>query len=145
MDKASNGNYDYLLLNNLDYSNVDLREEVKRWGQWIVGELGLTGFRLDAVKHFSQRFINEWITAVNACSNQELFFVGEHWTDNAKSLERWLASAPANFHLFDAPLLYNLARTSWAKDPDLRQVFQNTLVKVRPNNAVTLVMNHDTQ
>ena len=145
VDKASNGNYDYLLLNNLDYTNQDLREEIKRWGQWIVGELGLAGFRLDAVQHFSQRFTNEWITAVNGRCKKELFFVGEYWTNNTKSLVRWLASAPPNVHLFDAPLLYNLARTSWAKDPDLRQVFQDTLVKASPSNAVTLVMNHDTQ
>ncbi|KAF2234545.1 glycoside hydrolase family 13 protein [Viridothelium virens] len=145
VDKASHGNYDYLLLNNLDYSNGNLREEVKRWGQWVVQELGLSGFRLDAVKHFSQGFVNEWVNAVNAGSQKDLFYVGEHWTDNTKSLVRWLASAPPNFHLFDAPLLYNLARTSWAKDPDLRQIFQGTLVEARPNNAITLVMNHDTQ
>ncbi|KAI9662371.1 MAG: hypothetical protein M1821_008538 [Bathelium mastoideum] len=145
VDRTSNGNYDYLLLNNLDYSNQALRGEVQRWGQWIVRELGLAGFRLDAVKHFSQNFINEWITAVNASSSDKLFFVGEHWTDNVKTLVRWLAAAPPDFHLFDAPLLYNLARTSWSKDPDLRQIFQDTLVKSRPNNAITLVANHDTQ
>ncbi|KAL9086195.1 MAG: hypothetical protein Q9165_007260 [Trypethelium subeluteriae] len=144
VDKASHGNYDYLLLNNLDYSNKDLREEVKRWGQWVVQELGLSGFRLDAVKHFSQGFVNDWVNAVSTGSHKDLFFVGEHWTDDTRSLVRWLASAPPNFHLFDAPLLYNLARTSWSKDPDLRQVFRGTLVEARPNNAVTLVMNHDT-
>ncbi|KAL9068178.1 MAG: hypothetical protein Q9157_006588 [Trypethelium eluteriae] len=88
VDKASHGNYDYLLLNNLDYSNGNLREEVKRWGQWVVQELGLSGFRLDAVKHFSQGFVNEWVNAVNAGSQKDLFYVGEHWTDNTKSLVR---------------------------------------------------------
>jgi alpha-amylase len=141
----AHGNYDYLLLNNLDYSDSDLRAEVKRWGSWIVQELGLSGFRLDAVKHFSQGFTNEWIAAVNAGCGQRLFYIGEHWTNNAKSLVRWLDSAPSDFHLFDVPLLYNLARTSWSKTPDLRELFRGTLVGLRPKNAVTLVMNHDTQ
>ncbi|KAI9701637.1 MAG: hypothetical protein M1820_006408 [Bogoriella megaspora] len=145
VDKSANGNYDYLLLNNLDYSRPDLREEVNRWGQWIVQELNLSGFRLDAVKHISRSFVDEWTSSVSASYQRELFYVGEHWTDDADALSKWLSTAPSNFSLFDAPLLYNLAKTSWSKDPDLRRVFKDSLVERRPRNAVTLVMNHDTQ
>lgn len=49
------------------------------------------------------------------------------------------------FSLFDAPPLYNFSRLSTTEDADLRTVFDNTLVKAEPVNAVTVVMNHDTQ
>lgn len=114
-------------------------------GAWIVRELGLAGFRLDAIQHFSHKFSNEWMTHVQSKSNKPLFFVGEFWSGNVQLLTHWLDASPAGLHLYDAPLLYNLARTSWSKKPDLSSIFDQTLVQARPQNAVTLVMNHDTQ
>jgi alpha-amylase len=71
--------------------------------------------------------------------------VGEYWNGDVDVLTRYLQNSPSDLRLYDAPLLYNLARLSWSKTPDLRTVFHQTLVKERPHNAVTLVMNHDTQ
>ena len=58
---------------------------------------------------------------------------------------KFLDGSPRDIYLYDAPLLYNFGRLSYGRDPDLRTVFEKTLVKCRPCNAVTLVMNHDTQ
>ena len=44
------GNYDYLMFADLDYSNSEVRDDVKRWVEWIVRETGVAGLRLDAVK-----------------------------------------------------------------------------------------------
>lgn len=52
------GNYDYLLCANVDFSIRDVREDAIRWAQWIVKEVGLGGFRFDAVKHMSRNC--EW-------------------------------------------------------------------------------------
>src|SRR6202044_1377600 len=41
--------------------------------------------------------------------------------------------------------LYNFSRISMTEKGDLRSVFDKTLVQAEPYNAVTLVMNHDTQ
>lgn len=49
------------------------------------------------------------------------------------------------FSVFDAPLLYNFNETSKNPGADLRRIYEGTLVKVEPVNAVTLVQNHDTQ
>lgn len=50
------------------------------------------------------------------------------------------------FSLFDAPLHYNFKEAGDAgKDYDLRSIFDGTVVKERPIDAVTLVENHDTQ
>ena len=46
-----NGNYDYLMFANLNYSHPQVIEDVKRWGLWIGKELTIKGMRLDAIKH----------------------------------------------------------------------------------------------
>ena len=145
VDKTERGNADYLLLNNLDYTDKKLQDDVKQWGAWIVKELGLAGFRLDAIQHFSHKFSNEWMAHVQSKFNEPLFFVGEFWSGNVQLLTHWLDASPAGLHLYDAPLLYNLARTSWSEKPNLSSIFDQTLVQARPQSAVTLVMNHDTQ
>jgi alpha-amylase len=40
------------------------------------------------------------------------------------------------FSLFDAPLVYNFSKLSKTEDADLRSVFDDTLVKIEPVNAV---------
>ncbi|PVH95335.1 glycoside hydrolase family 13 protein [Periconia macrospinosa] len=141
------GNGDYLMFNNLDYcANEVLREDVKNWGVWVTRELGLKGFRLDAVQHVSQTFSTEWVEFVRREIGEELFVVGEYWNGDVDTLVGWLdAGSPQDMYLYDAPLLYNFGRLSYERMPDLRTVFERTLVGCRPDNAVTLVMNHDTQ
>jgi alpha-amylase len=39
------GNFDYLMGADIDYAHPDVRQEVKRWGAWVIDELGIEGFR----------------------------------------------------------------------------------------------------
>src|SRR6185437_2726356 len=55
------GNYDYLMYCDIEFRNPAVREELARWGKWYLETTGLDGFRLDAVKHMSVRFYNEWL------------------------------------------------------------------------------------
>lgn len=43
------------------------------------------------------------------------------------------------FSLFDAPLVYNFSKISKTEKADLTKVFDNTLVKYEPYNAVVSV------
>ena len=36
---------------DLDYHHDEVKEDVKRWGEWIQEELSLDGWRVDAVQH----------------------------------------------------------------------------------------------
>lgn len=45
-----NANYDYLMGMDLDVSHPEVREELFKWGEWILKETGASGFRFDAVK-----------------------------------------------------------------------------------------------
>ncbi|KAF2718737.1 glycoside hydrolase family 13 protein [Polychaeton citri CBS 116435] len=138
------GNADYMMFADVDYSHPEVQEDVKKWGVWITKELGLKGFRLDAVQHFSERFTNEWVEYVRKeCG--DIFMVGEFWVGDADTMIKWLDKMDHKFALFDAPLLYNFARLSTTEDADLRTIFDKTLVKAEPVNAVTCLRNHDTQ
>jgi alpha-amylase len=140
------GNGDYLMFNNLDYAGSEaLRMDVMKWGLWVTEELGLAGFRLDAMQHVSQRFSSEWIEYVRRGVGKNVFVVGEYWCGDVDTLTAFLDGSPGDMYLYDAPLLYNFGRLSYGRNPDLRTVFEKTLVGYRPRNAVTLVMNHDTQ
>lgn len=47
--------------------------------------------------------------------------------------------------LFDVPLHYNMYRASTEENFDMSKLLENTLVKERPEKAITFVDNHDTQ
>ncbi|KAK4493663.1 hypothetical protein PRZ48_014848 [Zasmidium cellare] len=141
------GNADFMMFADVDYSHPEVQEDVKYWGEWIVKDVGpaLKGFRLDAVQHFSERFTNEWVEYVREKCGDHLFMVGEFWVGDVGTMTKWLDAMHRKFSLFDAPLLYNFSRLSTTEEADLRTVFDGTLVKAEPVNAVTVVMNHDTQ
>ena len=130
------GNADYMMFADLDYSHPEVQEDVKNWGVWITKELGLKGFRLDAVQHFSERFTNEWIESLREQCGQDIFIVGEFWVGDTKVIAEWLAKMNHKFSLYDAPLLYNFSSISTSEKADLRKVFDNSLVQEKPVNAV---------
>lgn len=149
------GNFDYLLFSNIDYAHPEAREDVLRWGEWMVNETGVDGFRLDAVQHFSFAYTRDWVSRIqNASRNKrdgkQAFVVGEIWTGEVKRITSWLDVVGQGAYAYDSPLLYNFSRISedvrqGSKNADLRTIHRDSLLESRPQNAVTLVTNHDTQ
>jgi alpha-amylase len=139
------GNADYMMFADIDYHHHEVIADVKNWGVWITKEVGLKGFRLDADQHFSERFTSDWVENVRKECGDDMFFVGEYWTGNTQELLDWLEKMEHKFSLFDSPLLYNFSSISTSERADLRNVFDGSLVATEPYNAVTVVMNHDTQ
>ncbi|KAF2873985.1 glucan 1,4-alpha-maltohexaosidase precursor [Massariosphaeria phaeospora] len=139
------GNADFMMFADVDYSHPEVEADVKNWGPWITKELGLSGFRLDAVQHFSERFTNAWVDNLREQCGPDMFIVGEYWSGDPQAMTTWLDAMDHRFSLYDSPLLNNFSRLSTTEAADLRTVFDNTLVQLAPVNAVTVVMNHDTQ
>ena len=107
-------------------------------------ECKLSGFRFDAIQHFSQHFTNRFVAHLDEkFGKNTLFYVGEFWTGDAKSLCGYLEDMEHKFCLFDAPLLYNFSRISTEEKGDLRGVFEETLVKAEPYNAVVGVVSDE--
>ena len=140
------GNYDYLMGCDLDIQNPDVRKELFHWGEWYLETTGVDGFRFDAVKHVQSDFFLEWLNHLRDQSSRNLFAVGEYWTYRLEALKHFIETTHEQIMLFDAALHYNFSDASrQGKDYDLRKIFDGTLVQERPEMAVTLVSNHDTQ
>jgi len=143
---SENGNYDYLMLTDVDISSEVVYEELLKWGLWYVKMANIDGFRLDAVKHMEFEFFNKWIKDIRSATQKELFTVGEYWHTDVNVLKQYIENTDHAFNIFDVPLHYNFVSAAKDKENyDLRGLMANTLISCYPENSVTFVDNHDTQ
>lgn len=141
-----NGNFDYLMGADVDFSVPKVVEELTRWGKWYTDLTGLDGYRLDAVKHIEAGFYRDFLPAMRAHAGRDLFAVGEYWSPDLGRLQRYLSEVNGAMSLFDVPLHFNLQRISRnGQGEDLRKVFDGTLTAADPVHSVTFVDNHDTE
>ncbi|MBW4591761.1 MAG: alpha-amylase [Brasilonema angustatum HA4187-MV1] len=140
------GAFDYLMGCDLDMENQEVRDELKRWGEWFIDTTVVDGFRFDAVKHVRAGFFPEWLQHCRQHAKRDLFAVGEYWSYEIEALHHFISVTGGDVLLFDAPLHYNFSAASkQGNEYDMRQIFDNTLVQEQPALAVTLVENHDSQ
>jgi len=143
---SEKNNFDYLMLADIDYHNGCVADEIKRWALWFVNELGLDGFRLDALKHIDQGFVKDLIGHVRRNTRQDFFVVGEYWRPEERKLIEFIDRSDQSLQLFDVSLHFRLHQASHAgRDYDLRGIFNDTLLAHNPFRAVTFVDNHDSQ
>ncbi len=141
-----NGNFDYLLGLNVNFSNPDVVAHLLDWGQWYLDTANFDGFRIDAVKHIDRNFFPGWLQEMRNYKKKELFAVGEYWTGNIEKIKNYLEMTNECMSLFDVPLHYAFHNISNANSMyDLSQVFSGTLTSMNPTKSVTFVDNHDTQ
>ncbi|KAJ5892046.1 CAZyme family GH13 [Penicillium subrubescens] len=142
---GENGNYDYLMFADLDLSHPEVREDILQWGTWITDTLSLSGMRLDAAKHFSAKFQKDFVNHIRSTANPDFFVIGEYWTGNVQAIMDYLEKLEYDIAAYDVPLIENFSKLSHIPGADLRDIFKDTLVERRPDQAVTIVANHDTQ
>ena len=141
-----NGNFDYLMGMNVDMSSRAVINETKRWLSWYLKMTHIDGLRLDAVKHISFSFYKELLSDFRRSTGKSLPAVGEYWSGDVDRLLYYLDCVDNEMSLFDVALHYNFFNASQAGGSyDMRQIFDRTLVKERPDKAVPFVDNHDTQ
>ncbi|KAK2747775.1 hypothetical protein FQN57_001805 [Myotisia sp. PD_48] len=139
-----NGNYDYLMFADVDYTNEEVKNDVKAWIEWLGAQFPISGLRLDATKHYSRGFLKEFIAHIRQTVGPNWFLVAEFWTGDVKALMTYWNQMNRLVSLFDVPLLNNFATMSEIQLSDIRKIFQNTLLQKQPSHAVTFVTNHDT-
>ena len=140
-----NGNYDYLMGTDLDFSNEETVQEVTSWLHWYLDITHIKGLRLDAVKHIPAYFYQELLPKLRQDYQEELFTVGEYWHGDVYHLENYLKEVNFEMSLFDVPLHYHFYDASHSENYDMSHIFDQTLVSMYPSNAVTFVDNHDTE
>lgn len=130
---GENGNYDFLIFNDVDFDHPEVVEEMKRWGIWISQTLNADGMRLDALKHIKNAFIADFMHSVRASRGKEFYAVGEYWSGDFESLEAYLDAVDHQIDLFDAPLHFKLFTASQqGRDFDMRTLLDDTLVQKYP-------------
>jgi len=140
------GNYDFLMGADVEFRNEHVRSELLAWGKWYIETTGIDGFRMDAVKHISHEFLKVWLQQMREVTNKPLFYVSEYWKAHVEPLLKYLDAVENTTQLFDAPLHYNFFMAAQkGRDYDLRQIYDGSLVQLKPELSVTFVENHDTQ
>ena len=141
------GNYDYLMFNDIEFRNQAVREELKRWGEWYYNTCGMDGFRLDAVKHISHDFLNDWLDHMKSTFERDFFIVAENWVvDNVERLNHYIDQTGGRMQLFDPILHHNFYLAGLQNEGyDLSNILEGTLVQSNPEMTVTFVDNHDSQ
>lgn len=143
---GENGNYDYLMCNDIDHDHPEVADELKRWGKWVAAELDLDGMRMDAVKHIEASFVADFLDAVRDVRGAEFYAVGEYWNGNLATLHEYIDTMAGRINLFDVPLHYNMFQASQEQGGyDLSGILRGTLTEECPSLAVTFVDNHDSQ
>ncbi|MGO5473254.1 alpha-amylase [Streptococcus hyointestinalis] len=141
-----NGNYDYLMYADLDFKHPEVVQNLRDWARWYIDTTGVEGFRLDAVKHIDSFFMNHFIRRIKERYGEDFYVFGEYWNGELEDNQHYLENIHFRFDLIDTRLHYNFFEAGLAgENYDLRQLFDETLVKHYPDKAVTFVENHDTQ
>ena len=74
-----NGNYDYLMYADLDFKHPEVIRNIYDWADWFMETTGVTGFRLDAVKHIDSFFMRNFIRDIKEKYGQDFYVFGEFW------------------------------------------------------------------
>jgi glycosidase len=154
--RAANGQYYYAIfwdqMPDLNYDNPAVREEIKKTTSFWLEEVGIDGFRLDAVRYMvegdqladskaNHDFLEEWGSYYRDI-NPLAFSVGEAWTDNA-NVKKYTdtnteLNSAFNFDLSDAMLKINESNTT-----SLRFVLQTTIRDFPEQDNANFITNHD--
>ena len=116
------GNYDFLMGCDIDLTREDVREELYRWGRWLIETSGVEGFRIDAAKHMSAGFIRDWLSRLREDTGRDLFSVCEFAIGELGPVTTFLDRTGGSTHVFDHILHFSFGEASRDREGfDLRK------------------------
>lgn len=121
---------------DIDHAHPEVREDLFHWVQWLSSQVKLGGLRLDAVKHYSAKFLRDLLLHIDETVDRDWFIVGEYWRDDSKLLARYIEYMNNRISLFDVKLLGNFSKFSMKENSDLRTILAGSLATIKPNNTV---------
>lgn len=140
------GNFDFIMGNDVDFNNDEVKKELYDWGKWYTKFTGVDGFRLDAVKSIDSHFFKGWLKDMQDYGKHPVLAVGEYWSGNPHDLQQYLSDSGHCMRLFDAPLHFRLQQAAQSNGSfDIRRLYDDTITAWEPDYAVAFVDNHDTQ
>jgi hypothetical protein len=151
------GDQDYpYWYNDVDQNVQSTIDTFNVYTKWLWQQVGVRGFRVDAIKHFPHAFTSQLLNYLDANSIYPSIFVGESYDFWAPTLAGHINAIKANMtpsaianiplKLFDFDLQANLRDACDAFGYDARNLF-NAGIANQPGmsgfNAITFVNNHD--
>lgn len=136
---------------DLDHTNPTTQQNIKTYEDFLLNEMGYTGFRYDFVKGYDPKYIKMY----NEASKPE-FSVGEYWQGSVTAskdpkdhpfggVKDWVEATGKTSAAFDFPMKYLIKGAfndgNWKL---LAKNLTSTLVGIEPQYAVTFIDNHDT-
>lgn len=136
---------------DLDHTNATTQQNIKTYEDFLLNEMGYTGFRYDFVKGYDPKYIKMYNEA-----SKPKFSVGEYWhgavTTTSKEgdhpfggVKDWVEATGKTSAAFDFPMKYLIKGAfndgNWKL---LNKNLTSTLVGIEPQYAVTFIDNHDT-
>lgn len=137
---------DFLMGADLDYNNENVRNDVIKWGKWIINDLGFDGFRIDAAKHIDSGFLRDFINEINENSNKDVFFGGEAWIEEEDILCDFINQINTkHLKVFDYPLR-SLFTQMKNRELNMKDLKNNGIVNKEgyKDKSVTFIDTHDT-
>lgn len=135
---------------DLDHTNPTTQQNIKTYEDFLLNEMGYTGFRYDFVKGYDPKYIKMYNEA-----SKPKFSVGEYWQGSVTASKKddhpfggvkdWVEATDKTSAAFDFPMKY-LIKGAFNDDnwKLLAKNLTSTLVGIEPQYAVTFIDNHDT-
>lgn len=135
---------------DLDHTNATTQQNIKTYEDFLLNEMGYTGFRYDFVKGYDPQYIKMYNEA-----SKPKFSVGEYWQGSVTASKKddhpfggvkdWVDATGKTSAAFDFPMKY-LIKGAFNDDnwKLLAKNLTSTLVGIEPQYAVTFIDNHDT-
>lgn len=135
---------------DLDHTNATTQQNIKTYEDFLLNEMGYTGFRYDFVKGYDPKYIKMYNEA-----SKPKFSVGEYWQGSVTASKKddhpfggvkdWVEATDKTSAAFDFPMKY-LIKGAFNDDnwKLLAKNLTSTLVGIEPQYAVTFIDNHDT-
>lgn len=136
---------------DLDHTNPKTQQNIKTYEDFLLNEMGYTGFRYDFVKGYDPQYIKMYNEA-----SKPKFSVGEYWQGSVTAskdpkdhpfggVKDWVKATGKTSAAFDFPMKYLIKGAfddgNWKL---LDKNLTSTLVGIEPQYAVTFIDNHDT-
>lgn len=136
---------------DLDHTNTTTQKNIKTYEDFLLNEMGYTGFRYDFVKGYDPKYIKMYNEA-----SKPKFSVGEYWQGSVTASKKddhpfggvkdWVEATDKTSAAFDFPMKYLIKGVF--NDGNWKVLATNyktsTLVGIEPQYAVTFIDNHDT-
>ncbi len=136
--------------------NQAVKDTLNEWSKWLWEDVGIRGYRMDAVKHFNHEFTGDLMDYLHDQSIDPGMVVGEFFDGNAGVLSNWVATVESfmdadtrssiQVRAFDFAMRDALKAACDNFGYDVRNVFNSGMVdgsSSSSSNVVTFVNNHD--